>query len=694
MAQEHSTGQAKPAWTKIFSAFKIALDMKKLVLAAAGIFLAWLGWCLLGWTFHGMRAFPVHVIKYDEKADPEVLQSEWRQFKANRHSWNLLHELAGSLSDRKMVDAGDVTDDLEEFKLLHEWSRGYEFNERLNDPVVIGDVKEKDATLDYARAGWKFKITAVDKKGEGELPNLAKAKLTLRSIKTVEQKDGDKVNRIVVIAGDPFNVEGPFEKLKDLREGALDLAEIQRRANADRRPVAIAALLKFRDHLIKPKTKPAGLLRVSPWFEDRGGNPYLLVANGIKTRGQSVFGNGRFFTWFFSEEAPVLLEPLYKFLTPIVYFFDARATFWDRFYLILVMLWTVAVWGFFGGAIARIAAVQIARGERITLKEAILFMRERFVSYVAAPVFPMALVAILTLVLVVFGWVEWIPILGDVFAGLFWPVVILVGFIMAIVLVGLIGWPLMIATVSTEGTDSFDALSRSYSYIYQAPWQYLWYNFLAIVYGAALVFFIGFMASLMIFLGKWGVSSAPGLAGSKEDNDREPSYLAYYAPTSFGWRDLLIGSNPFTETKVAIAPDGRTAARREFTPEYEKNITWYNRAGAFLVAVWLWVLFLLVVGFGYSYFWSSSTIIYFLMRQYVDDTDLEEVHQEDDDLNDAFLKPVPAAAPAPPAGKPGTVSLTVVEAPPPEPMPPPIAEPAPPPGDSPPPNGDGRPPVV
>jgi hypothetical protein len=105
------------------------------------------------------------------------------------------------------------------------------------------------------------------------------------------------------------------------------------------------------------------------------------------------------------------------------------------------------------------------------------------------------------------------------------------------------------------------------------------------------------------------------------------------------------------------------------------------------------------LGFSYSFFWTSSTIIYFLMRHYVDDTQMDEVHEEDEDMDDPFLKPAPtpptpAATPAPAANKPGTLSLNVVEAPaaplapppaPSEPIimapPPPIAPPTNPPTD-------------
>jgi hypothetical protein len=278
----------------------------------------------------------------------------------------------------------------------------------------------------------------------------------------------------------------------------------------------------------------------------------------------------------------------------------------------------------------------------------------------------MVLLGIFVLILILFGWLVWIPWFGEFFGGVLWVFVLLIGFMMAVVMVGMVGWPLMVATISTEGTDSFDALSRSYSYVYQAPWQFVWYNFLAVVYGAVLIFFVGFMASLLVFVGKWGVSSAPGLAKADEKRDREPSYLFIYAPTSYGWRDLLISSNTqHVVSNKVDAPDGHKIVKYEFTPKYEQAISVPNRIGAFLVAVWIYPFFLLVLGFGYSYFWTASTIVYFLMRHQVDDTEMDEVHMEDEDLEDPFLSattPPPSAAPPP--GKPGTVSLNVVDAPP------------------------------
>jgi hypothetical protein len=572
MAQEHAGPQTKAPWTKIFTAFKVALDLKKLLLAAAGILITSCGWLLLAWIFFSMHSKPEWAAyePNNKDATAEDRQSKWADFSASRRSWNLLLALAGPPSEKVPEDAGDVAKDSNEFTILDSWDKAYR-----------GSTK------------------------------------TLAQIKA---------------------------------EGA-------------NYPEALA---KFEAHLLVPHIKPSGQLRTLPWNEYRGPNPYRIVADSIKS-GHAVAGAGSrpatVIHWLVFDEAPVLLEPLYKFLRPVAYLFSPDAGIWIRLYLILVTLWTLAVWGFFGGAICRLAAVQVARNERITLTEAILFTKERYVSFLVAPIFPMVLIAILALVLIVFGWFEWIPYLGDIFAGLFWPVVLILGFIMTIVLVGLVGWPMMNATISTEGSDSFDALSRSYSYVYQAPWQYAWYSLLAIVYGAVLVFFVGFMASSLVFLGKWGVSNAPGLAKADPKYDREPSYLFIYAPTSFGWRDLMISSSRFAKSTEAVTPSGEIVKHWEFTEEYENSLGFFNRLGAGLVAIWIGLLFLLVVGFGYSYFWTVSTIIYFLMRHYVDDTDLDEVHMEDEGLEDPFLKPPPSApeAAAPPA-KPGTISLTVVEA--------------------------------
>jgi hypothetical protein len=416
--------------------------------------------------------------------------------------------------------------------------------------------------------------------------------------------------------------------------------------------------------------KPYGKLRTWPWFEDRGDNPYLLVTGQAGQTGEEglahyvPWGKGHFWDWLFGTEVPVLVEPLVKFLRPVVYLLRPNGGFWNRVYFLLVLLWTLLTWAFFGGAITRMAAVEVARREKIGMGEAIRFTLSHYLSFFSAPIFPLLGVLLFVVFLIVFGLFHLIPVFGDIVVdGLGWPLVLLSGLFMAVVLVGLVCWPMMYATISAEGSDSFDALSRSYSYLYQSPWQYLWYALVALAYGMVVVFFVGFMGSLVVYLGKWSISQTPLVSHNwstkdgkpDEFSNREPEFLFIFAPRSYHWRELLL------KDAGVVNADG------QLNPKYLESFSWYNYVGAFLVGgIWLHLVFLLVLGFGYSYFWSVSTIIYLLMRRKVDDTELDEVYLEEDESEDAYRSPLPVSAPAPiPAGTPASsgTNLQMVEAP-------------------------------
>jgi hypothetical protein len=398
-----------------------------------------------------------------------------------------------------------------------------------------------------------------------------------------------------------------------------------------------------------------------PWSEDRGPNPFLLVTGqtGIP------WEPGRLWGWFLRHQLLVVLEPLVKLVLPLVYFFKATAEGWPRFYFFLVFVWTVLTWSFFGGAITRIAAVQVARGEKIGLMDAINFTVKRIDSYLTAPLFPIGFILVLVLFAILFGILQLIPLFGDLVSGLLWVIPLVLGLLITVTLVGLVvGWPLMSPTISAEGTDSWEAVSRSFSYVFQKPFHYLWYSIVAVVYGAILIFFIGFMGSFTVYMSKWAVSQTPFMQSA----NREPSYLMVYAPTSFGWRDLLLQGAKVDGKNIVVNGKVDDDALKDYKADYKKGTTdpnwhWWNTVGAGLMAIWLGLIFLLVIGFGYSFFWTSMTIIYMLMRKAADGAELDEVYLEEDDTDGVFGGSMPApAAPSAPASK-STQPLTMVEPP-------------------------------
>ncbi len=448
---------------------------------------------------------------------------------------------------------------------------------------------------------------------------------------------------------------------------------------------------------------PGGRLRTLPWYEYRGPNPFLFFTDAL---GGSAADRKKAGEDFFTGSVPVLIEPLVKLLLPVAKIVSPGVSPLTRLYLFLILFSNVAVWAFCGGIITRLAAIQLANKGPITLKQATKFVAQRYLSYLGAPLVPLGIIGLVVLGLIVYGLVALIPFIGDIFLlGIGLPAVIVGGAIMTVFLVGLVGYPMMYCTLSVEGdqSDTFDALSRSVNYVYQAPWHYLWNWLVAVLYGAAVTLFVLFFASVAVYVGKWAV----GLTASAVWSERKPEYLFIYAPESFGWKELLTKDSPY-EVKggwVKLDRDGKETlddskkvrevykyepANRETYDANKREYWWYNTWGAGIVCFWLTLAFLMMLGFSYSFFWSSATMIYFLMRKKVDEAELDEVFEDDEPeapLAPPKLAPAPAPAPADgtvPLGsgllnKPAVSPPPVVYTPPPAPATLPFSPPAPPP---------------
>jgi hypothetical protein len=421
-------------------------------------------------------------------------------------------------------------------------------------------------------------------------------------------------------------------------------------------------------HLAEGK---GGKYRTMPWAENRGPNPYLNVRTMVGGTGSD---RRQVLSQFATYQVPNLIEPLLKFLTPVYYLTDSRATFWVYVYLLLLIVWLLVVWAFFGGVITRMAVLQLTGKEGGGLRESIAYVRRRYVSYLLSPLVPLLLIGFMVLCCMLFGVVHWVPGLGDFWSGLLWWLPLLAGLVMTLLLVGMVGYPMMYTTLSTEGSDTFDALSRSYNYVYESPWHYLWYSIVALAYGAVLVLFVIVVGSLATYMAKWGVSKFPAWGA-----DRSPEYLFVYAPESLGWRKLLTDGSP-----IAINDQGDPISPGDYA-RWREDYAWYNEAGAGLTSFWVHLVFLMVIGFSYSYFWTASTQMYLLMRKRVDETEMDEVYVEEEAPEVPVVNPAgPTISPTPTPTGPVSVPVDSPTLRQPETVPASNLPPANPPADTPP----------
>jgi hypothetical protein len=314
----------------------------------------------------------------------------------------------------------------------------------------------------------------------------------------------------------------------------------------------------------------------------------------------------------------------------------------------IMLVWFLVLWAVFGGAICRITAVHVARDEKISVRQALSFSFNKILSFIFAPVIPLLIVLFLGLLVGIGGLLFYVPFgVGPIIVGLFFFLALIAGGVMTVVSLGTIaGFNLMYPTVSVEGSDSFDAISRSFSYVFARPWRMLWYTFVTLIYGAFCFLFVRYFIFVLLgvthFFASWFLAGQP----------------AHYYP------QIWPGPSP---------------ANLTYTLNFSE-LSWTGSISAFLIAVWVYMTIGLLGAYVISFYFSANTIIYYLMRREVDATELDDVYVEETDEDFADRSP---SAPAV-EGTTAVVTETVVVVQPEAPVPP--ASP-PPPESTPPPAG-------
>jgi hypothetical protein len=280
-------------------------------------------------------------------------------------------------------------------------------------------------------------------------------------------------------------------------------------------------------------------------------------------------------------------------------------------YFVIYACWFLLIWAIFGGAIARIAAVHVARDEKISVRQALRFSSSKVLSFIFAPVIPLIIIVVVGIIVAIGGLILYIPVIGPIAVGALFLLALLAGFVMTLVVVGTAGgFNLMYPTVAVEGSDSFDAISRSFSYIFARPWRMIFYTVVSLIYGALTFIFCRYFVYIMLGLTHFFVGWFLG--------GRAGRYYPEIWP-------------PVTDQNLAyhlVFP----------------ALAWSEQIGAVLISLWVYIILGLLAGYVVSFYFSSNTIIYFLMRREVDATEMDDVYLEetDDDFGETA-----AAASAP-----------------------------------------------
>ena len=267
-------------------------------------------------------------------------------------------------------------------------------------------------------------------------------------------------------------------------------------------------------------------------------------------------------------------------------------------YCVIFFAIKLAVISVAGGAMCRMAALQCARGEKPGLAQALRYSTKKFTSFFTTPLAPIGIIIFIGLFIFLLGLVGNIPRVGELIMGLCMPLALFAGALIAIVLIGTVaGFNLMFPAVAYDGSDCFDAISRSFSYIYAKPWHMGFYTAIAAVYGAICYTFVRFCVFLLLVVTRW-----------------------------FLQLGVFTNSSANVDKVTAIWPQPSLMNLLQLPPLAGAN--WPLWVAAVLVYLSSLVVVVLVGAFVISFYFSANTIIYSLMRSKVDNTAIDDIYTD------------------------------------------------------------------
>jgi hypothetical protein len=284
-------------------------------------------------------------------------------------------------------------------------------------------------------------------------------------------------------------------------------------------------------------------------------------------------------TWTWETPAQLhrrLTEPARTLATPLFSLLDPLGSWQTMVCALLSLIWVIVVWGICGGAIARIAVVQVASLRQTGVGEALRFSLKSAGLLIVAALCPLLMLGICAAVAAAFGALYRLPVAGPALAGGALIVPLVIGVIMVLFVAGLVaGWPLLHAAVAAGALDALDAVSRTFGYLNQRIGPFV--ALLAFVWleGIVGLYLMDLLLASVFRVTEWG--------------------LGLTAP--HGLVTAFLGGSG--------APEGAVAAASH--------------------AFWLGAMRLLAHGWAYSFYWTAAALVYLWLRHDVDGTPWHEI---------------------------------------------------------------------
>jgi hypothetical protein len=268
-------------------------------------------------------------------------------------------------------------------------------------------------------------------------------------------------------------------------------------------------------------------------------------------------------------------------------------------FLSLLSACVLLILAFFGGALARLAALDATGSSHVPLMSAFGFVSKRYVWFVLTPLMPVIMIVVLGGLLALGGLVFFnVPAL-DMVGGFLFFIALGLGLAIAILLIFMLStYPLFYPALVMEGTDSFDAVSRCFGYLVARPWHWLFYSVLSLVYGAVGYVFLGAVIYLTLSVTHACI---------------DMGVMTQMADETSRWHALM--------------PQPRLG-QLLYTFDWNGGLGFTGKVTAGMIWVWSFFLTSIIGAYTVSFFYCSNTVIYQLLRQSSEQTRMDEIVAE------------------------------------------------------------------
>ncbi len=289
----------------------------------------------------------------------------------------------------------------------------------------------------------------------------------------------------------------------------------------------------------------------------------------------------------------------------------------DYLPLALMLFGLLAIWSLSGGAITRVASLDYAKGSSIGYRDSLKYSARKFWSYYWAPVAPILGALFFVLLNGLAGLLGKIKFL-ELLVVLGFPIILLFSFLaLFVVIIGVIGCWLMIPTISADGSDAFDSMSRAYSYVLSQPLKYFIYLASAVAFG---VFAVAIASTATGLLVKTSFATVGMGMGQK--------FQTIMAAINGIIQPAGLAANYNISMQIKLALSG--------LPSTTMTVDILG------LLAYLLLLNLIVWSIAAAYVGSAQTVLYLLMRKEVDGTEVADVYVEE--IEPAIPTPAPAGA--------------------------------------------------